>query len=163
MNPECGNPSELPLSSSLKPASDMDAGGVPTDSEFGPFKVLEDGCQLELSLDCPPNGQQTLEVFLSDTAMIDPVQRGILREILAEWPAIWAEASKAWFRENPREKKNLTAQRDWVLEAEIASEKTIAEEFEGDPIWRLSVSGDSGSTVLALMMEGAEVLDAELL
>ena len=133
------------------------------ESEFGLLKVLEDGCQLELRLDCPPHGPQTLEVFLSDTAVIDPAQRGILREIIAEWPAIWTAVKKAWFREYPRDREIITDQWEWVLDAEIASGKTIAEEFEGDPIWRLSVSGNAASTVLALMMEGPDILDAELL
>lgn len=132
-----------------------------TDSEFGPLQPADGGYQLALQLDCSPDGEQSLSVFLDGAESIDPVQRGILRNIVQQWSEIWPLARKAWCRENPKDQPNAPTRRQWVLEAEIASQKIIETEFEGDPIWRLSVSSSTRASMLVLMLEGSEILDEE--
>jgi hypothetical protein len=137
--------------------------GLPADPEFGPLKPRPDGCHLELHVDCPPNGIQKLGVSLHDSDSIDLLQRGILQTMKKEWPTIWSEARSAWFKEYPTDEEVITNQWHWVLDGEIPSDTTLQEEFEGNPVWQLSISGNAAATIVNLTMEGSTVLDAELL
>lgn len=137
--------------------------GLTADPEFGSLKPRSNGCHLELEIDCPPHGIQKLEIYLHDTDSIDLLQRRILQTIKKEWSTIWSEARLAWFNEYPTDKEVITDQWEWVLEGEIASGTTLKEDFDGCPVWQLSISGNAAATVVNLTMQGITVLDAELL
>jgi len=143
--------------------------GLPPDPEFGTLSPRSRDTLLEMIVECPPWGIQTLKITLYKLDGISPATRSLLRLIQRKWLQIWQQSLADWDREYPGESDALrNTAREWVVGAELRARfveaiTPFARRFPAFAVWHLSISGNAGVRVLALTFRGAKMISSELI
>jgi hypothetical protein len=133
------------------------ASGIPGDDEFGVLQPAHGGCHLEMNLPCAQWGNQKLEITVEGGDALSGQAKQLLRHIRSSWSLIWPAAFREWVKEYPAwDMPEGEEGAVWVLEA------TLPSPADGNE-WELSISGNAASTMIALEMDGADVVSAELI
>lgn len=143
--------------------------GLPSDPEFGKLSPRSDDAALTLMVDCPPWGNQKLEVTLYKAEAINPAARSLIRLIRKKWPAIWGQALTAWNEEYPTHTiENLPTPWTWVLEAGIgdfvwSGRAPWGRWLPSLMFWNLSVSANAAASMVDMIFLGTKRVSSELL